>query len=258
MCRVQTSDGRARDCRLRDNQRQYAAMTILPARTFLMLQDPWFGAIPEARRTALLDAAVLVTRPDGARIYATGDPPNGLWGVVEGRVRLLDYPVAGAEVLVQSLGPGAWFGELSTLDGGPRPQDAVASGRTTLMHVSDAAYQRLAERLPALHHDLALLACAHQRAALAFIGQRVVQALPARVAAALLGAAQDVGLAPLAIRQAELALIVGVSRQTLNRTLKTFERGGVIRIHYARIEILDAEGLRRLVRTGGLDGASSA
>jgi CRP-like cAMP-binding protein len=221
-------------------------MTLTPTRTALMLQDPWFGAIPDPRRAALLGAATVVTKADGARVYATGDPPNGLWGVIEGRVRLLDYPVAGAEVLVQSLGPGAWFGELSTLDGGPRPQDAVASGSTTLMHVPDAAYQRLAEGLPALHHDLALLACAHQRAALAFIGQRVVQALPARIAAALLGVAQDVGRAPLAIRQSELALMVGVSRQTLNRQLKAFERGGAIRTHYARIEILDADALRRL------------
>lgn len=221
-------------------------MTLTPAQTALMLQDPWFGAIPERRRAALLGAAAVVTKTDGARAYATGDPPNGLWGVIEGRMRLLDYPVAGAEVLVQSLGPGAWFGELSTLDGGPRPQDAVASGRTALLHVPDAAYERLVEDFPALHHDLALLACAHQRAALAFIGQRVAQALPARIAAALLGVAQDVGRAPLAIRQAELALMVGVSRQTLNRQLKAFERRGLVRTHYARIEILDAEGLRRL------------
>ena len=225
-------------------------MIPTPAQTALMLRDPWFGAIPEPRRAVLLGAAMVVTRPDGARVYATGDPPNGLWGVIEGRVRLLDYPVAGAEVLVQSLGPGAWFGELSTLDGGPRPQDAVASGRTALLHLPDAVYQRLAEELPVLHHDLALLACAHQRAALAFIGQRVVQALPARVAAALLGVAQDVGRAPLAIRQSELALMVGVSRQTLNRQLKAFEGGGLIRTHYARIEILDAEGLRRLAGAG--------
>lgn len=212
----------------------------------LLMQDPWFARISGPRRNVLLDAATLVSRPDGARVYATGDPGNGLWGVIEGRVRLMDYPVAGAEVLVRSLGPGAWFGELSTLDGGPRPQDAVASGKTVLLHVPQRVYDRLARTTPELHHDVALLACAHQRAALAFIGRRVVQPAPARVASALLDAVQDVGTAPVALRQAELALIVGVSRQTLNRTLKTFERGGAIRTRYARIEILDGDALRRL------------
>jgi CRP-like cAMP-binding protein len=227
-------------------------LTLTTAQLAVMMRDSWFGAVAAPRREALLAAAVLVARPDGARVYATGDPPNGLWGVVEGRVRLLDYPRAGTEVLVRSLGPGAWFGELSTLDGGPRPQDAVVSGPTVLLHVSAAAFARLAAGTPELHHDLALLACAHQRAALAFIGQRVAQPIPARVAGALLGASTDVGAEPLAIRQAELAVIVGVSRQTLNRTLKAFEREGAIRTRYARIEIVDADRLR--VVCGGAAG----
>lgn len=229
-------------------------MGLTSAHMSLLLKDRWFGAIAKARRDALLGSGAVVVRRGGVRIYATGDPPNGLWCVVEGRVRLLDYPVAGAEVLMQSLGPGAWFGELSTLDRGPRPQDAVALGRTVLVHVPDAAYLRLAESLPTLHHDLALLACAHQRAALAFIGQRVSQSLSARVTAALLGASQDIGLEPLVIRQAELALIVGVSRQTLNRTLKAFERDGAIRTRYARIEIVDPERLEQLGRRGAASG----
>jgi CRP/FNR family cyclic AMP-dependent transcriptional regulator len=227
-------------------------MTLTTAQIGVMTQDRWFGAIPAERRDALLAAAVLVAKPDGARVYATGDPPNGLWGVVTGRVRLLDYPRAGAEVLMRSLGPGAWLGELSTLDRGPRPQDAVASGPTTLVHLSPAAYTRLASTTPELHHDLALLACAHQRAALAFIGQRVAQPIPARVAGALLSASTDVGAQPLAVRQGELAVMVGVSRQTLNKTLKAFERDGVIRTRYARIEIVDARRLRELCGAAGV------
>ena len=220
----------------------------------------WFARIPIDRQRLLLSEATAVARPDGARIYATGDEPNGLWGVIEGRVRLLDYPQAGAEVLVRSLGPGEWFGELSTIDGGPRPQDAAASGPTVLAHVSTAALARLFQATPELYRDLALLACAHQRAALAFIGQRVVQSIRGRVAGALLdvagqGAGQEAGQGAgrgpregqgraALIRQSEIAVIVGVSRQTLNRTLKAFEVEGVIRTGYRRVEVLDERRLR--------------
>lgn len=214
-----------------------------------MARDTWFGAVAPARREILLAAARLVSRSDGSRIYATGDAPNGLWGVVEGRVRLLDYPAAGAELLVRAMTPGSWFGELSTLDGGPRPQDAVASGPTLLLHVPAPAFARLAAETPELHHDLALLACAHQRAALSFIGQRVALPIPARVAGALLSVVTDGGDAQLAMRQSEMAVMIGVSRQTLNRTLKAFERGGAIRTHYGRIEVLDPERLRAVSRT---------
>ncbi|MBA4806689.1 Crp/Fnr family transcriptional regulator [Brevundimonas sp.] len=221
-------------------------MSLAAEQIALLERDSWFGAIAPERRDALLASATIVARKNGARIYATGDPPNGLWGVVEGRVRLLDYPVVGAEVLIRSLCPGAWFGELSTIDAGPRPQDAVAFGSVTLLHIPHAVWVGLARSLPDLHHDLALLACAHQRAALAFIGQRVAQPVPARLAGALLSATHDGGQGPLAIRQDELALIVGVSRQTLNRTLKSFERDGVLRTRYGAIEILDPDRLRRL------------
>ncbi|MEG8019254.1 MULTISPECIES: helix-turn-helix domain-containing protein [unclassified Sphingomonas] len=40
--------------------------------------------------------------------------------------------------------------------------------------------------------------------------------------------------------------MIGVSRQTLNKALKAMEREEVIAVEYARIRVVDAEGLRRL------------
>lgn len=219
-------------------------MAPTAAQASMMAGGSWFSLIPADRRALLLGEATVVARPDAARVYATGDAPNGLWGVIEGKVRLLDYPLAGAEVVVRSLAPGEWFGELSTIDGGPRPQDAAASGPTLLAHVSTAAFARLVRETPAFYHDLALLACAHQRAALAFIGQRVVQSIPARVASAILDIARQAEGDEAVIRQGEMAVIVGVSRQTLNRALKAFEKEGVIRTGYRRIAVLDEARLR--------------
>ena len=153
--------------------------------------DRWFGGLRPARRALLLSIATPSARLDGSTVYATGDPPNGLWGVVSGRVLLLDYPRAGAEVLVRTLAPGEWFGELSTIDGGPRPQDAVVSGASLLLHVSVAGFTRLATAEPELHRDLALLACAHQRAALAYIGQRTARSIQARSASCCAGESPD-------------------------------------------------------------------
>ena len=44
----------------------------------------------------------------------------------------------------------------------------------------------------------------------------------------------------------DIAAMIGVSRQTLNKALKAMEREGVIALDYARIRVVDAEGLRRL------------
>ncbi len=163
-------------------------------------------------------------------------------------MRLMAYPASGSEVLIRSLGPGGWCGELSTLDGGPRPQDAVAFGPALVLNVSPATFARLAEREPALWRDLSLLGCAHQREALNFIGQRAAQPIEVRLAKALIDAATNTGSATPSLRQAELAILVGVGRQTLNRYLKRLETDGLVSAGYGQIAILDAARLRALSR----------
>lgn len=225
---------------------------LSPGQTLALEADIWFGDLPADRRALLLGDATLMRLPDGARVYGSGDPPNGLWAVLEGQVRLLAYPASGSEVLVRSLGPGGWCGELSTLDGGPRPHDAVAFGAVRVLNVSPATFARLAEREPALWRDLALLGCLHQREALNFIGQRAAQPPEVRLAKALLHAAIDTGSDAPSLRQAELAVLVGVSRQTLNRYLKRLETNGLVSAGYGRVSILDLERLGALSRRNEL------
>lgn len=211
----------------------------------------WFAALPAERRALILGEASVSAIPDGVRLYGAGDPPNGLWAVLEGQVRLIGYPASGMEILVRILGPGAWFGELSTLDGGPRPHNAVAFGSAGVLHLSPASVARLGEQDGGLYRDLGLLVCANQRTALAFIEQRAAQPVAVRLARALAKAADEAGSArPLSIRQAELASVVGVSRQTLNRGLRRLEEAGVVSLGYASIAILDRARLSRLCGAG--------
>ena len=220
---------------------------LTPEQTARMDADPWFGVLPRERRRLLLAEAIPVRLRPGVRLYGAGDDPNGLWAVIEGQVRLVAYPASGSEILIRVLGPGVWYGELSTLDGGPRPHDAIAAGPGLAVNVPSAAFARLADREPALWRDIALLGCAHQREALDFIGRQITQPVPVRLAEALRAACRNAGGSATTLRQAELAATVGVGRQTLNRHLKALERRGLIHIGYARIEILDLEGLERLV-----------
>jgi CRP-like cAMP-binding protein len=49
----------------------------------------------------------------------------------------------------------------------------------------------------------------------------------------------------LEISQAEIALLVGTSRQRVNQSLQTLEKVGLLEIEYGAIRVLDLEGLRR-------------
>ncbi|WP_416366551.1 Crp/Fnr family transcriptional regulator [Sphingomonas aurantiaca] len=72
------------------------------------------------------------------------------------------------------------------------------------------------------------------------------QPIPVRLARTLGGMVRAAGGDSVALRQEDIAAMIGVSRQTLNKALKAMEREGVIALAYARIRVVDAEGLRRL------------
>jgi len=205
--------------------------------------DPWFSALVPAHRDALLSRARPSQAAVGARVYGVGDPPDGLWSVVEGEVRLISYPAVGVESLAMFLGPGAWFGELSTIDGGPRPHDAVVAKPASLLHVPLPAFQQIAEDHPLLYRDLGVLIGTRQRAALNSLGHSIAQPISARLARTLAGVARASGGQEAQVRQEDLAAMIGVSRQTINKELKILERAGAIELAYGRILIRDRERL---------------
>jgi hypothetical protein len=58
--------------------------------------DAWFGQIAPERQAKLLAAGRVRLLRNRQRVYRLGDPPNGLYGVISGEIRLIGYPVAGA------------------------------------------------------------------------------------------------------------------------------------------------------------------
>lgn len=215
--------------------------------------DPWFGALPRDRQAALISQARSRTVETGWRVYAIGDQPNGLWAVLQGQVRIKGYPAPGLEFLALGVEPGGWFGEVSTLDDGPRPHDATAHGPTRLLHLPTSAFHAIAEQTPGLYLDLGRLVCRHQRLALDFIAQTVALPLEVRLARLLdsrIKAAGD----RLAIRQEDLAVMLSVSRQTLNRHLKQMADAGVIGVSYGGLKVLDRARLRSFA---GIDGPAT-
>lgn len=207
--------------------------------------DKWFGTLAQDRKTSLFEAGRIVKLSAGKRVYANGDTSDGLWAVLEGQVRLTGLPANGSEMLVRILKPGSWFGELSTLDGGERPQEALAFGATTLLHVEQNAFDQLARRDLLLYRDLALLICMNQRRALAFIALSL-SSVRVRLIKALLSTAKSADGHVLTIRQSQLAAIIGVSRQTVNKELKLLEGQDLVDLKYTTIVVKDYAKLAKM------------
>ncbi len=219
-----------------------------PADLVCLQADRWFAAIAPERQQRLILRARVRRLADGGRLCAIGDPPDGLYAVLDGDVRLVAATAAGHESLALMMGPGAWFGGLSAVDGGPRTHEAVAVGPARVLHLTQPDLDRATAEDPLIWRDLALLIAAYHRAANAVLAQSLTQPLKVRLARSLAAAARARPDAAIRLRQEDLAAMHGVSRQTINKALKGLEGAGLVSVAYGQVAVLDAPRLRALGR----------
>ena len=70
----------------------------------------------------------------GTRLFSVGDPPDGMYGIVSGRVRFFSE-IDGHVVRSADAGPGVTFGEGALLVGGGRSRTAVVARDSLLIRV---------------------------------------------------------------------------------------------------------------------------
>ncbi|AYF89201.1 Crp/Fnr family transcriptional regulator [Pseudomonas sp. DY-1] len=210
----------------------------------------WFSQLPAGLQEELLAMAQLRRLEPGQRLFRRGDPPCGLYAVLEGAIRVGSISESGKEALLVLVEPPHWFGEISLFDGQSRTHDAFAEGQVTLLNLPQAPLLSLLKREPWHWRDFALLMS--QKLRLAFIALEEMSLLPApqRLARRLLMIAEGYGERSgqrrvIQLAQEQLAMMLAISRQTTNQILKDLEAQGALRLNYGEIEILDPERLKR-------------
>lgn len=83
-----------------------------------------------------------MTVPDGACIVRQGDEQDSVYLVEDGTV-LVQIDHLGGEIVVNELGPGDLFGEVSFVDGGVASASCVADGTTRLRRFDRSALDAL-------------------------------------------------------------------------------------------------------------------
>jgi CRP/FNR family transcriptional regulator, cyclic AMP receptor protein len=202
--------------------------------------------LPDAVQSLLLAHAHRRPLAAGESLFLAGSMPDALFGVVSGCLVVNQHGADGREAVIALLEPGHWFGEVSLLIGRERVYDTIATQPSEVAVLGAADFHRLVVADPALLMAFAQLVCRRLRAALAWIDEALLQPLPVRLAQrlrTLQSEAAAAGDAALPVSQEQLAAMLGVSRQTVNRQLQQWQRAGALRLRYGRIEVLDAARL---------------
>jgi putative ABC transport system ATP-binding protein len=79
---------------------------------------------------------------DGEQLFRQGDAGERVFTIEEGQIELTRELAGGGSEVIDVLGPGAYFGELSPLFGLPRSATATAVGRTVLTSLAVADFRR--------------------------------------------------------------------------------------------------------------------
>ncbi|WP_416052518.1 Crp/Fnr family transcriptional regulator [Cupriavidus basilensis] len=212
----------------------------------------WFGALPAAMQDTLLRDAATRKLAAGQMLFTRGNAFDGIYGVTAGTVQIDTHSESGKAALIGLLGPGSWFGEICLFDGLARTHDAHATSAATVLHLQrDKLYAMLSAH-PEWWREFGKLLAAKTREAFHYVEE--AQLLPplARTGRRLVAIAQAYGDLPglerrsVHIPQEQLGQMLGLSRQTVNQALRELEARGLLRLHYADIELIDLPALLAL------------
>jgi CRP-like cAMP-binding protein len=207
-----------------------------------------FAELDDQAATALERLARVRTYGENEVIVGEGDRGDALFVLARGRVKVALFGESGREVILSVFKePGDFFGEMSLLDDEPRSATVVAMEPSTLLVLSRADFRAHLGRHPRVAVQVMTELSRRLRRADAVIGDLALLDVLGRLAARLRDLAEADGeetadgiLLRRRPTHAELAAMIGASRETVSRAISELARRGGIALR----------GKRMLVRRG--------
>lgn len=221
-------------------------------------RHPLFEGLPLEHLTDIVIDCRYRTPPKGSRIYGEGDPSDAFFIVVRGEVKLTSTTPSGRECVVEVVREGETLALISVLDGEPHPLSASALTDCALVLIPRAAYFRMMGRRPEVGARSTVEVARRMRRFRSRLEEISTRTVPARVASHLLrqaeiqsgssgrGAVLDLG----ATREV-VAAGIGTVREVFVRTIRGFERQGLVDIDGRKVEIREPEQLRDIAEDRG-------
>ena len=197
------------------------------------------AVLDEEQRRQISKHAVQRRFPAKALIVQEGDRPEMLYIILEGRVKAFMSDPNGREVVLSTMGPGEFFGEVA-LDDGPRSASVMSIEPCVLSVVPLSDLDLFIRANPAfashfIHHLIGRI-----RTLTKSVGSLALMDAYGRVARLLLESAvtrDGVRFVPERLTQADIASRVGCTREMVSRVLKDLAHRRYISVEADRIVI---------------------
>jgi CRP-like cAMP-binding protein len=202
---------------------------------------------PEGTARALKKMSLRNYAP-GETIYERGEDCTDAFFVFEGRIKTCAYGPGGEMAFFFHRKPGGMFGFYSAITGKPQTSTADAVEKSVLGRMTGADFMETILGHRGASEYMLKLVTGMLRAETNRITNLIVMEAPLRVVAELLEHLADTGSAVIDIpARAELAVRLGMTRETLARHLSGLSKKGLIAIKKDKIQILQPDELSEML-----------
>lgn len=189
-------------------------------------------SLPEAHLAALSEHGTVKAYPKNTVIISEGDHSDSLYVVLAGKVKVYLADEEGKEVLLNTQGPGEYFGEI-ILDEGPRSASVMTLEPSKFSIVTKAQFREFLARNPDAALELVKSLIHRVRTLTDKVGNLALLDVYGRVARLLLELAKERDgklVVEEHLTQQDMASRVGCSREMISRILKDLKSGGYVKV----------------------------
>ena len=204
--------------------------------TDILQHVPLFAELPVEALAALAGRLRQRRMPAGTPVVYKGDPSGALYLIASGRVKVHQATAGGDDVILNVLGAGEFFGEMSLLDGQPRSADISTLEPSELLLLEGDALRETIHEQPSVAWTLLKILSQRLRDQNERSETLMTRDVAGRVADCLLRLAKTQGTpspdgsirVDVSLTQSDIAALVGATRERVSRALTAFRTSGTL------------------------------
>jgi CRP/FNR family transcriptional regulator, cyclic AMP receptor protein len=207
-------------------------MTTMVSNLELIRRVPLFSMLTAGQATSVADAVVKRRFKRGEAIVEQGKKSNALSIILTGRARVVTTDSRGREVILATMHPGDYVGEMSLIDDEPHSATVSAEIQTDVLLLGRQEFASCLPENSSMTYAVLKGLVQRLRHADRKIESLALMDVYGRVAHALLESAAEDSAGNTVIRdkvsRQDLAKMVGASREMVSRVMKDLEERGFI------------------------------
>ncbi len=215
----------------------------------------FFCRLPKPEMEAFQKIKFTLAYPAGATLFVEGQACRGIYILCKGRVKLSATSSEGQILILKIAKPGAVLGLNATVSGTPYDTTAETGQPCQLNFVKQAEFLQFLKEHRAASMQAAIHLSRECQQAYQQLRSFAMRSAPERIARLMLDWSHgDSGMTTahgikVALTHDEIGQIIGMSRETVTRTLANFRKQHIAEIHGSTLLIQNLPAIQKLAGT---------